>query len=204
MSQTDVSDLAPAVAGIQIEGPGGPPLDRTSRVELAEETLTQVLPGEIDANVGRNPVPAQKVRVNEKGEAEVVAEPEDSADITVNLDDPDYPEKLAKDVKRVLTAKGDALFDPHVYDATPVLDGQATDTLQISLGGGVKLEAFDEDAQELFKSLRLGRFVVVQVEGYVSAKSGSYSENADGETTVVGKATIKGTGVRLLRPEDLA
>jgi hypothetical protein len=178
MSQTDVSDLAPAVAGIQIEGPGGPPLDRTGRVELTEETLQQVLPGEMDANVGTNPVPPQKVRVNEEGDAEVVA--------------------------KVVAAKADALFDPHVYDATPVLDGQATDTLQISLGGGVKLEASDDDAQELFKSLRLGRFVVVQVEGFVSAKSGSYSENADGETTVVGKATIKGTEVRLLRPEDLA
>jgi hypothetical protein len=200
MSQTDVSDLAPAVAGIQIEGPGGPALDRTGRVELTEDAL-QVLPGEIDPNVGRNTVPAQRVRVNEEGEAEVVAE--DSADIIVDLDDPDYPEKLAKDVANVMAAKGDALFDPHVYDATPVLDGQATDTLQISLGGGVKLEASDEEAQEMFKSLRLGRFVVVQVEGYVSTKSGSYSENADGETTVVGKVTIKGTGVRLLRPEDL-
>ncbi len=180
MSQADVSSLTAAVTGIQIDGPGGPRLDPTGRVELTEETLLTVLPGELDPAVGSHPAPEP--------------EPEDDDEAPVD----------EQATKRIVREAEDALFNAHAYDATPTIDGQPSDLLQITLGGGVKLEASDEDAQLLFAALKLGRFVTFQGEGYVSAKSGSYSENSEGESKVVGKATIKATDIRLLRPEDLS
>ena len=50
MSSTDVSNLSAAVAGIQIDGPTTP--TASGRIELNDENILQVLPGEIDSAVG--------------------------------------------------------------------------------------------------------------------------------------------------------
>ena len=84
-----------------------------------------------------------------------------------------------------------------------MLDGQATTELQVTFAGGVKFEATDENAQKLFASLRLGRWVELRVAGFVSSKQGGYKENAEGESTVTGKAAVKITDMHVLAPEDL-
>jgi hypothetical protein len=183
MSSTDLANVSAAVAGIQIDGPATSTTAPTGRVELTEESALQVLPGELDPAVGSQPQPV------------TAAEPEPDPDLPE--DDDDEP------LEEAARANPDALFDPHAYDTTPVLDGQATDTIQITLGGGVKLAASEDEAWKLFKALRLGRWVDLRVSGFVAAKQGSYKENKDGESQVVGKVTVKAVDVSLIRPEDL-
>jgi hypothetical protein len=181
MSSTDLGNLSNAVTSIQIDGPTSAPAEfyTRARVELTEESVLQVLPGELDPAVGSQPQPVT------------------SADIAEEF------EKVHREQEASSVSLSDALFNPHVYDTTPVLDGQSTDTIQIALGGGIKLEASDEDAQALFTALRLGRWVDLRVSGFVASKHGSYKEDKDGESQVAGKVTVKAVDVSLIRPEDL-
>ncbi len=220
MASTDVSSLAPAVSGIVIEGPGG--VAPTGRVELSEETLTSVLPGEIDAAVGSQPQPEPDDETQDDDEDDELLEdgPEDEdeedgefvdldeaanaltnrvADIIEEAHPGTFGDERLPEARKAT----DALFDPQAYDATPVLDGQATDELVIAFSGSVKFAAGDEDGRTLFESLRLGKLVDLNVGGFVSGKAGAYKENAEGESTVTGKATVKVTDLRVLRPEDL-
>jgi hypothetical protein len=177
--EIDISAVTTAAGHIQIDGPQAP----RARVDLTEQSVRQVLPGELDSRVGS------------------VVQPPVDEPIGDELDAPDVEDAAREAVARV---NPDALFDAHAYDATPVLDGQASDVLQIAFSGGVKLEASDEDAQALFTSLRLGKWVDLRVSGFVAGKAGGYAENKDGESTVTGKATVKVTDLRLQRPEDLS
>ena len=86
-----------------------------------------------------------------------------------------------------------------------LIDDLAADGLVIGFGGTVKLGNHEgtitEDDVELFEALRLGKTVVlslglpgrkdVALVGRVTAKNGTFKEDAEGVTTVTGKATVK-------------
>ena len=196
MSSTDVSNLSAAVAGIQIDGPTTP--TASGRIELNDENVLQVLPGEIDSAVGSVVQPEVEAVDDSPTYGELHA-----ADITVDLDDPDYPEKLAKDIGKVFAAKGDALFDPAPFDVAPVLDGQATDELVIAVTGSVKFDATSDDGRELFEALNLGKFVVLRVTGRVASRQGQWKETSEGDPVVTGKSTVKIDSIVLRSVEDL-
>lgn len=85
------------------------------------------------------------------------------------------------------------------------IDDQAADGLVIAFGGSVKLADSDNPATEedvaFFNDLALGKSVElslwvpgrdpIRISGRIAAKSGAYKENAEGESTVTGKATVK-------------
>ena len=188
MSQTDVSSLTAAVAGIQIDGPGGPRLAPTGRVELTEETLLTVLPGELDSAVGSVVQPVVE---------------EDSRTINVDLDDPAYPTTLKQDLAKVLGANPDALFDPAPYDTAPRIDGQTVDRLILAFSGSIELDATDEDDRAAFEAIRLGRYVELRVGGFGANVQGGYKEDKDGVSTVTEKRTVRLTDWHRLTPEQL-
>ena len=235
MSSTDLSGVAHAASRIQIEGPSA----SAGKIDLTEEDVTRVMPGELDERVGKNTVPPQRVESSDTfagsgtpATARVVeAKPRPIGSVPEPEPDPDDDEEGGEDedaigtglddyddihdrtrtvvidadkIERLREVASDSLFDAHVYDETPVVDGQATDTIAISLSGGVKLEATTDDARELFARLKLGKYVVARIEGVVAKKGGGYRENADGESSVTGSVTIKASEVRLLSPEELA
>ena len=104
MSSTDVSNLSAAVAGIQIDGPTTP--TASGRIELNDDNILQVLPGEIDSAVGSVVQPT------------VI---EDAANALTNAVADIIEEAVPGtfgDERLPVGANGDALFDPHVYDAT--------------------------------------------------------------------------------------
>lgn len=190
MSQTDVSDIATAVSGIQIDGPTA-----SGRIELNDADPYTILPGEIDSAVGSQ-VPAAATDEDEDDAPEDGDEPED--------EDQNEEEPL-DDGAAVAVAKEsqDALFHAGQYDTRPRIDGQGADELVIAFSGSVKFPADDADGIALFKDLRLGKWVDLHVSGHVAARQGSYKEKADGETVIAGKSTIRIDSLTLKRPEDL-
>lgn len=95
------------------------------------------------------------------------------------------------------------LFSIDSYTVTPTVDGQATDTLDVSFGGKVSFNALDREARELFESLTLGREVELRVSGTIVKKSGAYKRSKNDEEVVTGTAGIKIEQLYIVPPEQL-
>ncbi len=160
MSQTDVTEVADAVGGLQIDGPTTDTSGHTAALTFTDSD----------------------------GEQRTV-------DITGQL--------LEDDPEATQPGTDTVLFDNSAYLAVPVIDKQPTDSLVIAFSGSVKYEASDPDGRALFAALALGKPVELRVAGFVAAKQGAYKENAEGESTVSGKATVKVDTVWHLSPEQL-
>lgn len=174
--QTDVTAVADAVSGIQIDGPR--PKD------ALEQQLTDDLGLDVEI-AGPN---------GTTGNAAITS-------VVEHALEPEIGEPTAT---QPAPGKDVGLFDNSTYLAVPTIDKQPADFLTIAFGGSIKYEADDEDGRALFDALRLGKPVELRVAGFVAAKAGAYKENAEtGESTVNGKATVKVDSIWLLSPESL-
>lgn len=76
--------------------------------------------------------------------------------------------------------------------ALPLIDGKAIDKLRVSVSGSIMLDRHDPADVELFRKLRLGEDVTLQVEAKVGGKLTSFTTNKDGDLdAVVGDAKLK-------------
>lgn len=135
-----------------------------------------------------------------KGTTADFLDPDGEVIATVQLPDNPDPER-----------EGEMFGGSHFENAKVYVDDQAADGLVIGFGGSISLAGIEgipeEQDVEFFNDLGLGKSVEltltipggrsVKLFGRVAGKAGSWKENAEGETTVTGKATVKVTSLQL-------